>query len=298
MAERRFRAMGADAHVVVNGPEAEAAVDVAVARIEDLERRWSRFRPDSEVSRLNRAEGVRTIVSTDTFTLVEKAVFAWHVTEGAFDPTMLGALERLGYDRSFDSIGETDLSVRPSPATSSAGAGGIEVDRAAHAIRLPAGATFDPGGIGKGLAADIVSGELVAQGAWGAMVNLGGDLRVRGVPPEGLEWVISVREPTVDAAPLARLRLQDAGVATSTTRRRRWSTAHGERHHLLDPATSRPHAASAELCTVVAGAAWWAEVCATASIGADPETLPNHSALRVFADGRRELHGSFEGHTF
>ena len=298
VAERRFRAMGTDAHVVVNGPEAEASLDVAIARVGDLERRWSRFLQDSEICRLNARAGSPTVVSTDTFGLIEKAVFAWQVTAGAFDPMMLAALEELGYDAPFDSLSADPARLGHVAPKASGGAGAVELDRGSQTVCLPPGAAFDPGGIGKGLAADLVSGELIARGAWGAMVNLGGDLRVRGVPPDGLEWVVSVREPAVAPTTLATLRLQDAGVATSTTLRRRWAAIDGPRHHLLDPRTSRPHRDGADLCTVVAGEAWWAEVCATASVGLEPDALPNHSSLRVFSDGRRELHGSFEGHTF
>lgn len=300
VAERRFRAMGTDAHVVVNGPEAEAAVDTAVARVADLERRWSRFLEHSEISRLNAASGQPVVVSVDTFGLIENAVFAWQLTGGAFDPTMLSTLEALGYDRTFASIDRSGPGVDTAERTSevrATGAADIELDRASGTVMLPQGVCFDPGGIGKGVAADLVTGELVAAGAWGAMVNLGGDLRVRGVPPDGLEWVISVREPAVQPMPLATLRLQDGAVATSTTLRRRWTTTDGERHHLLDPRTCLPHVEAADLVTVLAGEAWWAEVCATALIGDGDLDLPGQSALLVYADGRRNHLGSFERHT-
>ncbi len=300
VAERRFRAMGTDAHVVINGPDAEAAADTAVARVVDLERRWSRFLEHSEISRLNATSGQPVVVSVDTFGLIEKAVFAWQLTSGAFDPTMLSTLEALGYDRTFASIDRSAPDVdtaRRSPQVRAMGAADIVLDRSNNTVVLPLGVRFDPGGIGKGAAADLVTGELVAAGAWGAMVNLGGDLRVRGVPPDGLEWVISVREPAVQSAPLATLRLQDGAVATSTTLRRRWSTTGGEHHHLLDPRTSLPHKEAADLVTVVAGEAWWAEVCATALIGHGDLDLPGQSALRVHADGRREHVGMFERHT-
>src|SRR6476620_9217437 len=104
-AERRFRAMGSDAHVVVVGPERLA--DRAEARIADLERRWSRFDERSEVSALNRHAGDPVVVSTETVELVERALDAWRLTHGWFDPTVLGALERAGYDRTFDEVSET-----------------------------------------------------------------------------------------------------------------------------------------------------------------------------------------------
>src|SRR5689334_5084987 len=101
-AERRFRAMGSDAHVVVVGPEHLA--NCAEQRIAELERRWSRFDERSEVSALTRHAGAPVVVSPDTVELVERAVDAWRMTHGWFDPTVLGDLVRAGYDRTFDEI--------------------------------------------------------------------------------------------------------------------------------------------------------------------------------------------------
>src|SRR5689334_23292135 len=99
-AERRFRAMGSDGHILIVGPERLA--DRAQARIIELERRWSRFDEHSEVSALNRHAGVPVVVSSETVELVERALDAWRLTHGWFDPTVLGDLVRAGYDRTFD----------------------------------------------------------------------------------------------------------------------------------------------------------------------------------------------------
>src|SRR5258705_3777896 len=123
-AERRFRAMGSDAHVLIVGPDHLA--DRAEQRIADLERRWSRFDVRSEVSALNRHAGAPVLVSAETFELVERALDAWRMTHGWFDPTVLGALERAGYERSFDTIDEE--SAHPVAARALvADAAGIEI---------------------------------------------------------------------------------------------------------------------------------------------------------------------------
>ena len=102
-ADRRFRAMGSDGHLVVVGGS-PGLVDLALDRIEQLEGRWSRFRPDSEISRLNACAGQPLRVSSDTVELVERATAAWRLSGGAFDPTVLGPLLRAGYDRSFGEL--------------------------------------------------------------------------------------------------------------------------------------------------------------------------------------------------
>src|SRR5689334_15520064 len=98
--------MGTMAHVVVTGGSADL-LDLAEARIEELESRWSRFRPDSELCRLNTAAGAPTVVSRDTALLIEHCIEAWTRTAGLFDPTVHDAMVANGYDRTFDAIDDT-----------------------------------------------------------------------------------------------------------------------------------------------------------------------------------------------
>jgi FAD:protein FMN transferase len=105
--------MGTTAHVIVVGDASLA--DDACARLDDLERRWSRFRPDSEVSRMNANAGAHVVVSTDTLLLVQLAVAAWHRTGGLFDPTVLAAVRRAGYDRDFANVPTAAAGLAPLP---------------------------------------------------------------------------------------------------------------------------------------------------------------------------------------
>ncbi|HET7487811.1 MAG TPA: FAD:protein FMN transferase [Acidimicrobiales bacterium] len=261
-AEIRFPTMGTAAHVVVvGGPDGLA--EQAVRRLAELERRWSRFLPDSEVSRLNRAGGRLAVVSPDTALLVERAVEAWQRTAGAYDPTVLPALVAAGYDRDFAAVPADG----PAPAGEAGpppGCGGIVVHRPFNGVVLPAGVALDPGGIGKGLAADVVTAELVEAGAAGAMVNVGGDLRVRGEPPEGDTWSIAVEHPLHPERHLLELGLVDGAVATSSRLRRRWTRGGRALHHLIDPRTGQPVAGPLVAVTVVAADGWWAEAATKA----------------------------------
>ncbi len=254
--------MGSDAHLIVVGGRARL-LDDAVARIADLEQRWSRFLPDSEVSRLNHWAGLPVAVSPDTVFLVEHAVTAWRLSGGAFDPTVLGDVMRAGYDRSFEQLNGT-------PGYSPLGRGADEIEIGAETVTLPPGTGFDPGGIGKGLAADLVCAEMRAAGAEGICVNLGGDVRVAGAGPDRGSWTIAVEPPGV-VGPVVRIGLADGAVATSTTLRRRWQVGGQVRHHLIDPQTGRPSDTDLTTATVVAAQAWMAEVLAKAVLlaGAD-----------------------------
>jgi thiamine biosynthesis lipoprotein len=197
-------------------------------------------------------------VSADTALLVERSIEAWRLTGGGFDPTVLGAMLRAGYDVSFEQI-SADKPVSGSSLL--VGCTDIVVDGCT--VRLPVDTGFDPGGIGKGLAADLVIGETLAAGAAGACVNLGGDLRVAGSNPQGEAWTIAIEHPSI-TEPIALVGLHAGAVATSTTLRRRWNVDGQTRHHLIDPATGEPSDSDLELTTVIAGEAWIAEVLAKA----------------------------------
>jgi FAD:protein FMN transferase len=252
VARRSFRAMGSDAEViVVGGPP--GLVDQALARLDQLESRWSRFRPDSEITQLNRQAGRPLVVSADTVLLVERAVAAWRFSGGAFDPTVLGPVIRSGYNRSFERLGP-----HPVAGHSPLGLGAADIAVDGRSVQLPHGTGFDPGGIGKGLAADLVASEVTAAGADGVCINLGGDLRVTGSAPEGGPWTVAVEHPWL-REPLALIGLHAGGVATSTTLRRRWQVDGHTRHHLIDPRSGQPSESDLDLASVVASEAWIAE---------------------------------------
>jgi thiamine biosynthesis lipoprotein len=249
--------MGSEAHVIVVGDR--RLLDVARARIDDLEARWSRFRPTSEVSRLNATAGGPLAVSEETRSLVTAAIAGWRLTGGVFDPTVLGDVIRSGYDRSFPMA-----VVRRSGGISllQRNCGGIVVDPVAGTVTLPADTGFDPGGIGKGFAADVVVAELLDDGAEAACVNLGGDLRAEGCGPDGDRWVVALPAAGDDVA----VAIASGAVATSTTGKRAWKVGDEQRHHLVDPASGRPGASAVETVTAIARTAALAEIATKAAI--------------------------------
>lgn len=261
--DRRFRVMGTNARILARGGAPEV-VDRVQDRLAALEARWSRFRPDSEVSLLNAAGGDRpVVVSPLTFTLIGHAVESWRRTAGRFDPTGLAAIEAWGYDRDF-----AELVAQPVAGTSHApepllGCDRVVLDPTVRSVTLGPGIRLDLGGIGKGFAADIVAGELVDAGVESGCVDLGGDLRVVGAGPYDGAWLTNFDDPVV-AASVGTLRFAAGAVATSTRLRRRWRRGDAEVHHLLDPATGAPADSGVASVTVLAGEAWWAEVLAKA----------------------------------
>ena len=283
--ESRFRAMGSDVSVIViDGPD--DALDLARLRIDRLERSWSRFLVGSDVSVLNRNAGIPVEVSPDTVLLVELAIEAWWLTGGMVDPLVLGAVIRAGYDRTFETI--SDRSTAPESSLALLACTDIVVS--GSTVTLPAGTGFDAGGIGKGLAADLVVCELRAAGAAGACVNLGGDLRVSGTGPGGDGWTVAIERPD-DAETIVHVGIAEGGLATSTTRRRRWRIGERELHHLIDPATGEPSDTDLVQASTISAEAWLSEAYAKAALlrGSDRSFDPLPScigAMTVADDGR------------
>lgn len=256
--------MGSDLHVVVwaRGAAAERLADLAVLRVELLESCWSRFRPDSELSRLNaRAGGGPITVSEDLNRLVAACAEACAWSDGALDATVLGAMLSLGYRGDY-------AAVEPGPpvATAPAPAPGMAaVAIRGRAVTLPHGVGLDPGAIGKGLAGDIVTAEIHAAGADAVLIGVGGDVVTRGLPPGAGSWRVSMRDDRLDAAPEIRmleLTPRRCAVATSSTLRRRWAGG----HHVVHPGTGVPSRSDTVQATVVADCGWRAEAGATVGL--------------------------------
>jgi len=305
--ERAFRAMGSDAHVFVwqergapNRPE--DVLDRAELEIERLEQQWSRFRTDSDLSRLNAAAGTPVPVAPETAALLEFCRQAMDTTDGQFDPSVLPALLAAGYDRSFDEltpdvVGATGTDGRlpspgPAPAFRRRALDALVIDGADGTAMIPAGSAIDLGGVGKGRAADLVTQILRdEEGVRAACVNLGGDLRAVGAVPGPDGLVVGVADPFRVVDHLALLRVDDAGVATTARTRRHWQTDAGPMHHLIDPISGAPAHTGLASVTVVAPTGADAEVLAKAlflSGGIDAErwlTARGASALLVGDDG-------------
>lgn len=276
VAERRGRVMASDLHLVATGDgsvDLEAALDAATHRLDHLERAWSRFLPGSDVSRINRlgAHGGGEIgVDPSTLVLLGAMVEGHQSTSGRYDPTVLRALLAEGYVVSHvDPTRRCELDpVAPGIKTSPLALFALVLDADSASVGVPPGLAVDPGGIGKGLAADLVVGELLAAGAHGAMAVIGGDLACDGtaLDPEG--WLVEAEWPSPDHRVMCRLAVSGGGVATSSTRSRRWHTDGRERHHQIDPDRGRCADTDLDAVTVIAPSGWLAEVHATAALAA------------------------------
>ena len=218
----------------------------------------SRFRPASELSRLNAAAGRPFAASELLYKVVAHAVAWAQATEGSFDPAMLRQIEQLGYDRTFTAVPRVAADMAPAAGVRQGGSWrSIAMEPGQRLITLPEGVGLDLGGIAKGMAVDAALAALARHSVPCVLVNAGGDLAVLGRPP-GLDgWPVGVpglRHPIV---------LREGAVATSGTSRRRWLQGGEVRHHLLDPATGLPAREEIARVTVVAANCEAADVAAT-----------------------------------
>lgn len=294
--------------------DAEVALDDALAAIEAAEACLSRFRPTSELCALNRAAGDWFAASDVLFAIVQDALAWARRTGGLFDPTILRTLEDLGYDRDFTAIqagkasrstttqGQGDVatdgedllvSTRGMPAAATLGGyQQVRLDPAGQRIWLPVGMGIDLGGIGKGWIADEVS-ERVLGHLPNVLVNLGGDLRVRGGPAPGEGWIIAARDPRQEDAPapvyLGGVELRAGGIATSGAAWRWWRQAGVPVHHLVDPRTGR----SAAQVSITGGDDRVLAATALAATATAAEVLAKYALLLGLTNGLRMLdHGS------
>lgn len=261
-----FRAMNTDIVLAAEGKASEIARSFADAHelFNAYEARLSRFLDASELSRLNRSGGAWFEASDDLYELVKLASDLSDETEGLFDPTILDALENVGYDKSIDEIRSHGVS-RPVRSIQSAtfDFGSIEFNSDDRSIRLVQGTRLDLGGIAKGWAAERVARRL-GEISDACAVSAGGDMFILGLPHCESAWRVSLEDPRDPERTLAVLRITSGAVATSSTTRRSWSQGGATRHHLIDPRTNLPAESEWLSVTAIAPSAAVAEVYAKA----------------------------------
>ncbi|MFZ0129524.1 MAG: FAD:protein FMN transferase [Candidatus Dormiibacterota bacterium] len=265
LTSRTFRAMGTLNVVAVDDPDALAPATAAAREvIHAVDEACSRFRPDSEISMLNRSAGYGPVrVSELLDDVIGNALWAAAATEGLVDPTIGGLMERIGYTVTFVDLPADgpaiDLQIRSAPGWAS-----IEHDRVHRTVTLPEGASIDLGAIGKAWAADRAALAASRRAGTGVLVSCGGDVAVSGPGPKD-GWCVRVAE-AIDSADWQDIHVFDGGVATSGSGSRTWRRGGEVLHHILDPATGLPSDSPWVMASVAAASCAQANAAATASI--------------------------------
>lgn len=294
-----FACFGSHCTVIVadgaRNADAAAAVADAKARLLEWHERFSRFRPDSELSGLN--ADPRTVVPITPLMrrVLDGALRAASSTAGLVDATLIHEIERAGYD---SDLAQPGLSLRAAlelaPARRSAGPSSaqawrsIKVDRRSGTVQRPPGVKLDPGGIAKGVFADELGTLLSGHDAY--VVDCAGDIRLGG--RAGLPREIHVASPFDDSV-LHTFVLEQAAVTTSGIGARSWIDADGRpAHHLLDPSSGRPAFTGVVQVTALAPGGAAAEALSKAAILSGPERAHEwltHGGVIVLDDGSHRV---------
>ncbi|WP_406205087.1 FAD:protein FMN transferase [Kitasatospora sp. NBC_01560] len=248
--------------------EAETILLYELAAIDDA---CSRFRPDSELSRVNARAGTPVTVSALFAQALTVALRAAELTDGAVDPTVGQAVLAIGYDRTFAAIRPEDATPLPvaRPAT---GWREVTWDPQARKLLLPRGTTLDLGATAKALAADRAAERAARATGGGVLVNLGGDLATAGPAPNG-GWSVGVCDDHASTEPGPVVTVTSGALATSGTGVRTWRRAGRTVHHIVDPATGRSTAPHWRTATVAAATCVDANTASTAAIVLGPQAV-------------------------
>ena len=279
MTQLQMAAMGTDCLLILHGPSeevGEAALARAAERVRQYEERFSRFRPDSELSRLNESPQEQVPVDAELGGLLARSVEYARISGGLFDPVVLDDLVALGYDRTFEEV-RTQTHEKAVARGPRFRWRDISVDAEARSVARPLGARIDLGGIAKGAAVDAAMVEL--SGYPGALVDVGGDIRVTGRPDDADFWIIAVEDGQNGDGTLGCIRLRDGAVATSSLRKRRWVHNGEAVHHIIDPRSGQPADSGVLQCSVIADTTEHAEVAAKVGFIRGPGLLHEHSEL-------------------
>ncbi|MFF8991963.1 FAD:protein FMN transferase [Streptomyces sp. NPDC014983] len=266
-AEVSFPALGTTAALFVTEPGALPAAEVILrAELAAVDRACSRFRADSELTRVNLGAGSPVTVGELFAEALLAALRAADITGGAVDPTVGHAMAALGYDRTFASVRPDDVRPLP-PARPTPGWRRIDFDPGTGRLCLPPHTSLDLGATAKALAADRAARHAAAATGCGVLVGLGGDLATAGPAPED-GWRIALADdharPATDHGPAVAI--TGGALATSGIRVRTWRRADRTLHHIVDPATGEPAAPVWRTVTVAAATCVDANTASTASI--------------------------------
>jgi FAD:protein FMN transferase len=232
------------------------------ARLAEFDSACNRFRADSELSRLNERAGETVSISETLERALVSAIQSREETHGLCDPSVLPALLALGYDVDYDELRERGDVALATPVPS-VGADAFALDLDEHTVTLAPGNQLDLGASAKALVADLVADDVAPHG--GVVVEVGGDVAVRGHGPQGL-WAIGLSASLHLTGREPRIGIEHGGVATSSITARTWSAGGRHVNHVIDPRTGRCADGPYASATVSASSCVLANAFATAAL--------------------------------
>ncbi|HEX4699383.1 MAG TPA: FAD:protein FMN transferase [Actinomycetes bacterium] len=301
-AAAEWTAIGVLVRVVVSDPDALGPARRLLQRdLAALDLACSRFRPDSEIRALDGTDGRPTPVSRLLAAALAAALEAAGETDGDVDPTVGDALAAAGYDRDFSAVAADGPRIRVRPAAAP-GWRLVQLDEERRIVSVPAGVRLDLGATAKAWAADRAAARIASELGCGVLVALGGDLACAGPAPDG-GWQVRVQDVTgpvdgVTDGPSSQVGLHHGGIATSSTRARRWVRGGQVLHHIVDPRNGLPARSPWRTVSVAADSCLAANAASTAAVVRGARAIPwlesrGATARLVDDEGRVRLTGGW-----
>ncbi len=246
---------------------------------------FSHWEPASELSRFNGSALGYVPVSDELWTVVETALDLAQQTDGAVDPTLGALVDLWGFGppgpRAADRPLPDDSEI--SAALKMSGWQRLKRDGDARSLFQPGGLRLDLSGIAKGHAVDRLSEMLAAMGIAHHLVEIGGELRGRGLKPDGLPWWAEIEQTDDYARPRTLVALHDLALATSGDTQRAFQVQGRRYSHTIDRHNGRPIVSGMISVSVMADTAMQADALATALNVLGPDDGPVFADLRDIA---------------
>lgn len=284
-----FQAMGTTFFCILVGGD-KGIYDSIYERVSELEKRWSRFTADSELMFLNNNPDSEIKVSDFTLQLISEMKNGCELTGGLYDANVLAHLVDLGFGTS--RIDSAKTTIWQAKALTTSTISDVDVDLQAMTVRIPKGVALDSGGIGKGLAADLICDYALQLGAMGVAVFAGGDVSVKGMSPDANGWNVRISDPMNPDKFIGSVLLSRGGLATSSPFG--WST--GNFHHIIDPRTKTSSNSNVIQATVITQKASQAETLSKMCVILDASEaiarIDSLGAAVLIVDTEHQIHTS------
>lgn len=263
---RQFKAMGCPCEIRITADQPERLLSLCLDEVKRFEDKYSRYLPESAVSHINRAAGERAIsIDEETSKILDYADVCFKISAGRFDITS-GVLRTIWHNERTSLPSDAEIAAVLSKI------GWNHVERQADSVFLPfPGMEIDLGGVVKEYVADALVGLLKREGAFCALINLGGDISVTGPQPDGSPWQIGIADPADSSRPIATISLPEGAITTSGGYER-FIEIDGERYsHLLDPTTGWPVASLSGVSVVAKQAVVAGSISTIALLNDEPD---------------------------
>jgi len=290
-----FQAMGTSFFCILVGADQEIC-DATFNLANELESKWSRFIPDSEVMILNNNPDVMHEVSDATLRLVSEMKLGFELTNGLYSANIMSELIDLGFANS--RTNPTNVTSWPARVKTSADLPDVVIDLEAKSVLVPSGVALDAGGIGKGLAADLMSDYAMQLGAMGVTVFAGGDVAVKGMAVDAAGWQVNISDPNNADTFIDSVLLSRGGLATSSPMG--WQNP--KAHHIIDPRSHKSSESDVLQATVIAQNASQAEVlakmCVILGAQAGISRIDSLGAAALIVNNTNQVHTSKNWETY